>query len=167
MFDLTRHWLGYPATFHWLGGGAKNTPQSNFRTNGRRETEKTANESSQQDKSEEHQFLFKQVKVRSQVKITSFNNIGPWAQAPESWSIAFSQNASASWEDKLQHLICNTKVKVRSPKVITNYLFNHGVCAAHDLWVILFIECNSETQKVISVDVTSRSGRYQVHVRSK
>ena len=39
--------------------------------------------------------------------------------------------------------------QVRSPKVITNYLFN-GVCAAYDLWVNLFIECNSETQKVNS-----------------
>ena len=37
--------------------------------------------------------------------------------------------------------------QVKSPKVITNYLFN-GVCGVHDLWVILSIECNSETQKV-------------------
>ena len=36
--------------------------------------------------------------------------------------------------------------QVKSSKVITNYLFN-GVCAAYDLWVILFIECNSETKK--------------------
>ena len=55
---------------------------------------------------------------------------------------------------------------VRSPKVITNYLFN-WVCAAHDLCVILFIECNNEAQKVIRVNVRSRSGRYHVQVRSK
>ena len=56
--------------------------------------------------------------------------------------------------------------QVRSPKVITNYLFN-WVCAAHDLWVILFIECNCETQKMIWVNVRSRSGRYQAQVSSK
>ena len=48
--------------------------------------------------------------------------------------------------------------QVKSPRVITNYLFN-GVCAAHDLRVILFIECNSETQKAIRVNVRSRSDR--------
>ena len=36
--------------------------------------------------------------------------------------------------------------QVRSPKVITNFLSNE-VCAAHDLWVILFIEYNSDIQK--------------------
>ena len=51
--------------------------------------------------------------------------------------------------------------QVRSPKVITNYLFD-WVRAAHDLWAILFIECNSETQKVIRASVRSRSVRYQV-----
>ena len=56
--------------------------------------------------------------------------------------------------------------QVRSPKVITNYLCN-WVSAAHDFWVILFIECNSETQKVIRVNDRSRSGRHQGQVRSK
>ena len=56
--------------------------------------------------------------------------------------------------------------QVRSPNIITNYLFN-WVCVAHSLWVILFIECNSETQKVIRVNVRSRSGRFQVQVNSK
>ena len=56
--------------------------------------------------------------------------------------------------------------QVRSPKVITNYLFN-WVSAAHDLWAILFIECNSETQKVIWINARSRSGRYEAQVRSK
>ena len=53
---------------------------------------------------------------------------------------------------------CQGQGQVRSPKVITNYLFN-WVWAAHDLWVILFIECNSETRKVIRVNDRSRSGR--------
>ena len=53
-----------------------------------------------------------------------------------------------------------------STKVITNHLFN-GASAAHDLWVILFIECNSETQKAIGVNARSWSGRCQVQVRSK
>ena len=56
--------------------------------------------------------------------------------------------------------------QVRSPKVMIKYLFN-GVCAAHDLWVILFIECNSETQKVIQVNVRSQSGRHQAQDGSK
>ena len=56
--------------------------------------------------------------------------------------------------------------QVRSPKVITNYLCN-WVCAAHDLWVIVFIECNSETQKVNLVNVWSPSGRYLRQVMSK
>ena len=47
--------------------------------------------------------------------------------------------------------------QVRSPKVITNYLFN-GVRVAHDLWVTLFIECNSETKKCFG----SISGHGQV-----
>ena len=54
-------------------------PQSNFRTNGRRETGKTANESSQQEESEEQRFFMMQVtgqvKVRSKVKITSFKKL--------------------------------------------------------------------------------------------
>ena len=61
---------------------------------------------------------------------------------------------------------CKGQGQVRSPKVITNCLFN-GVYAAHYLWAILFIECNSADQKAIRVYVRSRSGRYQAQVRSK
>ena len=54
--------------------------------------------------------------------------------------------------------------QVRSLKVITNYLFN-GVCAAHDLWAVLFIECKSDTENMIRLNVRSQSGRYQVQVK--
>ena len=59
------------------------------------------------------------------------------------------------------------KVKGRSGhQIITNYFFN-GVCAVHDLWVILSIECNSQAQKVILVNIKPRSGQHQIQARSK
>ena len=45
---LTRAPLGYSAIRALLGGGADSAPLSNFRTDGRRKTGKTAIESSQQ-----------------------------------------------------------------------------------------------------------------------
>ena len=48
---LTRAPLGYSAERAPLGGGADSAPLSNSRTDGRRKTEKTANESSQPDES--------------------------------------------------------------------------------------------------------------------
>ena len=48
--------------------------------------------------------------------------------------------------------------QVRTPKVITNYLFD-GVCPAHVLWVILFIKCSCEAQKIIQDNARSLSGR--------
>ena len=83
---LTRAPLGYSperAPPRW--GGGRFCPLSNSRTDGRRKTEKTSNESSQQDESSEHQqFCFKRSEVRSGSgqgsKLHGFHIIGFRAQ---------------------------------------------------------------------------------------
>ena len=71
---------------------------------------------------------------------------------PERVSRLGKQTATLAWPYQGQG-----EDHVRSSKEIKNYLLN-GICATHNLWVILFIECNSETQTVIWVNVMPRSG---------
>ena len=75
---LTRHWLGYPATFRWLGGGGGvRRPLSNSRTADRSETSATRRSEALDETVLKRPINFQneitcQVKVRWKVKIGGF-----------------------------------------------------------------------------------------------